>query len=55
MHLKKKEGVPVDERVADHFFPIIPLFPTPEIIIFPSLQLSMILINFKKRFTDSIF
>ena len=32
---KKKDGVPVDERVAAHFLAIIPLFPTPEIINLP--------------------
>ena len=39
---RKKEDVPVDENVADHFLPIIPLFPTPEIIIFPFLQFKII-------------
>ena len=41
---KKNDGVPVDERVADHFFPTIPLFPTPEIITFPFLQFKIVLI-----------
>ena len=36
---KKKDGVPVDDKVAAHFLAIIPLFPTPEIIILPFLLL----------------
>ena len=46
---KKNDGVPVEEKVAAHFLLIIPLFPTPETIIFPFLHLmiaSIILLNF---------
>ena len=43
---KKNDGVPVDERVAAHFFPMMPLFPTPEIIIFPFLQFKIVLMIF---------
>ena len=35
------------KKVAAHFLAIIPLFPTPDIITFPFLQLRIILINFK--------
>ena len=40
--------VPVEEKVAAHFLAIIPLFPTPEIIIFPCLQLRINLTTFEK-------
>ena len=36
---KKKDGVPVEERVALHFFAIIPLFPTPETVSYTHLTL----------------
>ena len=42
---RKNAGVPVEENVAAHFLPIMTLFPTPEIIILPSLQLIIILIR----------
>ena len=59
---RKKDGVPVDESVAAHFFPTIPLLPTPEIITLPFLQLSInltIFVNvsfilFLRKFSASI-
>ena len=47
--------VPVDEKVAAHFLPMIPLFPTPEIIIFPSLQLRIALTIFAKASLIKLF
>ena len=41
-------GVPVDERVAHHFFAIIPLFPTPEMIILPFLEFNIVFTNILK-------
>ena len=40
----KKLEVPVEDKVAHHFFPIIPLLPTPETMIFPFLQFKIVLI-----------
>ena len=39
---KKNDGVPVDANVAAHFLAIIPLLPTPDIIIFPFYNLKLI-------------
>ena len=47
----EKDGVPTDDRVAEIFEAIIPLFPTPQIITFD--------LHFSKAFTlllnDSLF
>ena len=39
----------MDEKVAAHFLLIIPLFPTPETITFPFLQLIIALIICSKE------
>ena len=41
---KKKDGIPIDENVAAHFLLMIPLLPTPEIIILPFLQFKIVFI-----------
>ena len=39
----------MEDKVADHFFAIIPLFPTPEIIILPFLQFKIVLTIFSNE------
>ena len=40
---KKKDGMPTEENVAAHFLLIIPLFPTPDIIILPFFRFNIVL------------
>ena len=39
---KKNDGVPVDAKVAEIFFAIIPDFPTPDSIILPFLHFKIV-------------
>ena len=38
---RKNDGIPIEEKVAAHFLLMIPLLPTPEIIILPFLQFNI--------------
>ena len=46
---RKNEAIPIDDNVAAHFLPIIPLLPTPDIIIFPFLQFKIALTAFSNE------
>ena len=46
---RKKEGIPIEEKVEEIFFPIIPDLPVPDITIFPFLQFKIVLTAFSNE------